>query len=100
MKENLILIGGLIIILVLLVVILKVCSKFRSKVYQLFLKAEKEAKKGEKMDYVIEQLYLLIPTPFNIFINEKALRWLLQKMFEVVEDFLNDGKINKNNEKE
>lgn len=94
MNENLILIGGLILGLVLLIVILKLCSKFRNKVYQLFIKAEKEAKKGEKMDYVVEQLYAIIPSPFNIFINEAALRWLLQKMFEVVKDFLNDGKLN------
>ena len=94
MNENLILIGGLILILVLFIVILKLCSKFRNKVYQLFIKAEKEAKKGEKMDYVVEQLYAIIPSPLNIFINEAALRWLLQKMFEVVKDFLNDGKLN------
>ena len=45
MKEEFILGGGLIILLVLLVVILKLCSKFRNKVYQLFIKAEKEARK-------------------------------------------------------
>lgn len=98
MNEKLILAGGLIVILVLLIVILKVCSNFRDKVYQLFLKAEKEAKKGEKMDYVVQQIYQLIPSPFNLFVNETALRWLLQKMFDVVKDFLNDGKINNNEE--
>lgn len=96
MNEKLILIGGLIILLVLFYVILKLCSKFRNKVYQLFIKAEKEVKKGEKMDYVVGQIYLLIPSPFNIFINESVLRWVLQKMFDVVKDFLNDGKINNN----
>ncbi len=100
MNEKLILAGGLIVILVLLIVILKLCSNFRNKVYQLFLKAEKDVKKGEKMNYVVDQIYQLIPTPFNLFVNETALRWLLQKMFNVVKDFLNDGKINKNNEEE
>ena len=86
MNENLILLGGLIIVLVLFIVILKLCSNFRNKVYQLFLKAENEAKKGEKMDYVVEQIYQLIPTPLNLFVNESALRWLLQKMFNVVKE--------------
>ena len=76
--------------------ILKTCGKFRSKVYQLFIKAEKEAEKGEKMDFVVNQIYMLVPSPWNIFINETALRWLLQKMFDVVKDFLNDGKLNNN----
>lgn len=100
MKENIILICGLIIILTFFVAILKLCSKFRSNVYKLFIKAEKEANKGEKMDYVVKQIYLLIPYPFNLFINENVLRWILQKMFDVVKDFLNDGKINKNVEEE
>lgn len=96
MSEKLILIIGLVLLLVLLIVILKLCGKFRNKVYQLFIMAEKEAKKGEKMDFVVNKIYQLIPIPFNIFINESALRWLLQKMFDVIKDFLNDGKINKN----
>ena len=91
-----ILIIGILLIIAILIVILKACSKFRNKVYQLFIKAEKEAKKGEKMDYVVEQIYNYIPMPINIFINENALRWLLQKMFDVIKDFLNDGKLNKN----
>lgn len=98
MKEEFILGGGLIILLVLLVVILKLCSKFRNKVYQLFIKAEKEARKGEKMDFVVQQLYTIMPYPINLFINESALRWILQKMFDVIKDFLNDGKINSNME--
>lgn len=96
MNEKFILTGGLIVILVLLVVILKLCSKFRNKVYQLFIKAEKEARKGEKMDFVVQQLYTIMPYPINLFINESALRWILQKMFDVIKDFLNDGKINSN----
>lgn len=94
MNEKLILTIGLILLLVLFIVILKLCSNFRNKVYQLFIKAEKEANKGEKMEYVIAQIYTLIPYPLNLFVNESALRWILQKMFDVVKDFLNDGKLN------
>lgn len=98
MNEKMILILGALIILIILICILKLCSKFRNKVYQLFIKAEKEARKGEKMDYVVEQIYSLLPSPINIFVNEALLRWVLQKMFDVVKDFLNDGKLNNNNE--
>ena len=94
MNERIILIIGILLLAVILIGILKTCGKFRVKVYQLFIKAEKEAKKGEKMDFVVNQVYMLVPSPINIFINESALRWLLQKMFDVVKDFLNDGKIN------
>lgn len=94
MNEKNILIVGSILLLVILIIVLKLCSKFRNKVYKLFIKAEKEAEKGEKMEYVIAQLYMIIPSPLNLFINESALRWLLQKMFNVVKDFLNDGKLN------
>lgn len=97
MNEKMILILGAVILLIILIGILKLCSNFRSKVYKLFILAEKEAQKGEKMDYVISQLYMLMPSPLNIFVNEAALRWILQKMFDVVEDFLNDGKFNNNN---
>lgn len=94
MNEKNILIVGSILLLVIFIIVLKLCSKFRNKVYKLFIKAEKEAEKGEKMEYVIAQLYMIIPSPLNLFINESALRWLLQKMFDVVKDFLNDGKLN------
>lgn len=94
MNEKLILIVASALSLLILIIVLKLCSKFRNKVYKLFIKAEKEAEKGEKMDYVVSQLYTVIPYPLNLFVNESVLRWILQKMFEVIEDFLNDGKIN------
>lgn len=98
MNEKLILLIGAAIILVVLFFILKVCSRFRAWVYKLFILAEKTAQSGQKMDYVVEQIYSAMPYPANIFLNEKALRYILQKMFDVVEDFLNDGKFNKNNQ--
>ena len=96
MKEWLIIGIGIILIFLIIWLVLKLCHKFRNKVYQLFIKAEKEAKKGKKMDYVIEQLYPYIPSLVKIFISEKSLRWILQKMFDVISDFLNDGKVNGN----
>lgn len=47
------------------------------------------------MDYVVEHLFSALPYPVSIFINENALRWLLQKMFDVIKDFLDDGKLNR-----
>ena len=73
---------------------MKLCNKFRKKVYQLFIIAEKNVQKGEKMDYVIDNIYLYIPKVIRIFISKSSLRWILQKMFNVVSDFLNDGKVN------
>ncbi len=94
MKEAIIIGIGVILILFIIWLVLKLCHKFRSKVYQLFIKAEKVAKKGQKMDYVVSNLYDYLPRIVTIFISEKGLRWLLQKMFDVVSDFLNDGKVN------
>ena len=99
MNENLILIIGILVIIAILIVILKVCSKFRSKVYQLFIRAEKEAKKGQKMSYVINNLYEVLPPIVTALISKKTfgnlIKWILQSMFNVVSDFLNDGKLNK-----
>ena len=94
MDEKLIIIIGALIIIATLIVILKISSKFRNKVYKLFILAEKEAKSGEKMDYVVEHIYNMLPTTISFFLNERILRYILQKMFDVIKDFLNDGKVN------
>ena len=96
MSEKIIFIIGVIAILTIIVVILKLCSKFRTKVYKLFIKAEKVAQSGQKMDYVIDNIYSYLPSIAKVFINESTLRWILQRMFNVVKDFLNDGKFNGN----
>lgn len=96
MNETIILVIGAIAILLIFYVILKLCSKFRTKVYKLFIQAEKVATSGHKMDYVIDNIYSYLPAVLKIFINESALRWVLQKMFDKVKDFLNDGKFNGN----
>lgn len=94
MNENLILIIGAVIILAVIYFILKVCHRFRAWAYKLFLVAEKNVESGKKMDYVVQQIYSALPYPASVFLNEKALRYILQKMFDVVKDFLNDGKVN------
>ena len=94
MNEFLIVGIGAIAILLIIYVILKLCGKFRNKVYQLFLKAEKTVKSGEKMDYVLNNIYDYLPRFITIFISRSLLRKIVQKMFDVVSDFLNDGKIN------
>lgn len=94
MNEKLIIIIGILVIIAALIVILKVSSKIRNKVYKLFLLAEKDAESGQKMDYVVEHIYQMLPTSIGLLLNETILRYVLQKMFDVVKDFLNDGKIN------
>lgn len=95
MNEAIIIAVGVILILLIVYLVLRLCGNFRKKVYKLFLKAEKEVKSGEKMDYVINNIYPYLPKIVKIFISQKAFRYILQKMFDVVADFLNDGKINK-----
>lgn len=98
MNETIILVIGVIVILLIIMLILKLCGKFRTKVYQLFIQAEKTVQSGQKMDYVIDNIYSYLPSVAKVFINESALRWILQRMFNVVKDFLNDGKFNRNGE--
>lgn len=96
MNENIILGIGIIIIFVIVFLVLKVCSHFRAWVYELFLIAEKKIESGKKMDYVVQQIYSELPFPASVFLNEKVLRYVLQKMFDVIKDFLNDGVFNNN----
>lgn len=97
MNEYVILVIGVVLLLIILIVLLRTCSKFRKIAYKLFLEAETEAKKGEKMDYVIGKIKKCLPHYIK-YINDEMLRRILQNMFEVIKDFLNDGKINKNAE--
>lgn len=98
MNEKIIIAIGIALILLIIYFILKFCKNFRTKVYKLFIEAEKHIKSGEKMDYVVSNIYSYLPRVITIFINEKSLKWILQKMFDTVKDFLNDGKINRNEE--
>lgn len=95
MQEYLIIGLAIAIVLLVFIIVLKLCSNFRNKVYQLFIIAENESKKGEKMDFVVQNVYAILPIYVSIFINEDILRIILQKMFDVIADFLDDGKINR-----
>ena len=94
MKEYLIIGLGIIAILFVIWLVLKLCSKFRTKVYKLFIEAETYLKKGEKMEYCVNEIHNLIPYPFNVIITPRIVEFILQKMFNKVKDFLNDGKFN------
>jgi hypothetical protein len=94
MKEYLIIGLGIIAILFVIWLVLKLCNKFRNKVYKLFIEAETYLKKGEKMEYCVTEIHNLIPYPFNAIITPKIIQFILQKMFNEVKDFLNDGKFN------
>lgn len=96
MNEKIIIGIGIILILLIIYAILKICDKFRTKVYKLFIEAEKHIKSGNKMEYVVNNIYMYLPRIITIFINEKSLTWIIQKMFDKVKDFLNDGKFNGN----
>lgn len=99
MDERIIIAIAAIAILLILFVVLKLCGKFRSKIYKLFIEAEKVSKSGQKMNYVIDNIYSYLPSVLKIFVNKTVLRWILQKMFNKVKDFLNDGKFNGNEDK-
>lgn len=92
MHNNMIIIIGIIITIYLL----KMCVKFRNKVYKLFILAESTLVSGEKMNYVVNQIYDYLPKTMKIIINKTMLRFIIQRMFNVVKDFLNDGKFNNN----
>lgn len=72
-------------------------ENIRGDVYQLFLKAEHQFQHGEntaKFEYVVNAAKELIPSPFNMFITESLLRSAIQAWFDLIKDFLDDGKLN------
>jgi len=96
--ENYIMIICVCILILITILLIKFCEKFRNKAYKLFLEAEHEITKGKKMDYVVEQLYNMLPIPFRIIPQSVYKRWL-QKLFDEIKDLLDDGKFN-NSKKE
>lgn len=88
------------IILICIIAILKINKKLRESAYNAFLIAEKKFKNGnEKMDYAISNIYFtLLPDYLKLFISEDTFKnlsnKLIQKLFNEVSDFLNDGKLN------
>ncbi len=74
-------------------------DEFRMLAYKFILQAEKGitgSQKGQqRFNFVLEQLYNLIPAWLRFFISEKSMRDKLQSWFEEVKDYLDDGKINR-----
>ena len=63
----------------------------RGVVVDLIVIAEKEFKQGEneeKLNYVIDKLIALIPTPFNLFITRETVKKFIQKIFDEVKEAL------------
>lgn len=70
----------------------------REDVYQLFLKAEhlfvESGAGAEKMDWVCEKAYELLPRAVKLFTTPDMIRVILQKWFVQIKDLLDDGKKN------
>jgi len=99
--NNYIITGILILIIIICVIcLLKVNAWLRQKAYHLFLIAEHKFDNGdERMEYVLDNIYNLLPYPITIFISRDTFRDILQKLFDEIHDFLDDAKLNKSNQK-
>lgn len=85
------------VLLLLFFIVATLSKKIRRKAYKYFLYAEDifDEDNGEnKMDYVLTNLYDYLPSVLKIFITPKILKKIVQKFFEEVSDFLDDGKLN------
>ncbi len=95
MDLNTITIAILVVIILLAYMLIKLNKNVRLKAYELFLKAEHSINDGEcKMNYVVENIYLYLPTMIRIFVSEESLKRIVQKMFNEIKDLLDDGKRN------
>lgn len=93
MKEYVIMVVGLVLIALVLYLMIRYSSKFRNKAYQMFIFAENNLGTGRKMDFVVNEIYNLLPTPFKI-LPKSFYKKILQKMFDEIKDLLDDGRIN------
>lgn len=94
MNEYVIILIGVLVAITSIVLTIKFSNKFRKMAYKLFTYAEDNIVSGEKMDYVVAQIYDLLPVPLRI-LPETFYKNLLQKLFDEVHDMLDDGKRNK-----
>ena len=73
-------------------------ARLRASAYKLILEAEKVirgTKRGQdRLEYVLDRLYCLMPTWLQFFVSEESLREKLQEWFEHLKDYLDDGKKN------
>ena len=94
MNEYVIILIGVLVAITSIVLTIKFSDKFRKMAYRLFTYAEDNIVSGEKMDYVVAQIYDLLPIPLRI-LPESFYKKVLQKLFDEVHDMLDDGKRNK-----
>lgn len=94
MNEYVIILIGVLVAITSIVLTIKFSDKFRKMAYRLFTYAEDNIVSGEKMDYVVSQIYDLLPIPLRI-LPESFYKNLLQKLFDEIHDMLDDGKRNK-----
>lgn len=70
----------------------------RKSVYDFILRAEKrfiDDKAGaEKFNWVLDKTYELLPAPVRLVVTKRILALFIQRCFNTVKDYLDDGKIN------
>lgn len=93
MNEYVIIIVGVLVASFAIILTIKFSSKFRKFAYKLFKYAEENVVSGKKMDYVVNQLYSMLPAPLTIF-PKSFYKKLLQSTFDEIHDLLDDGKRN------
>lgn len=99
MNEYIIIGLAILVIAIITFLLIKFNGTFRRNAYKLFLYAEHNVITGRKMDYVVNEIYNMLPAIFRI-LPQSFYRSLLQKMFDEIKDLLDDGKINKSSEVE
>lgn len=67
-------------------------KKFKKDVYQLFIQAEQiynsHGQGAEKMNYVIDMAWQLLPNPIRIFISPNLFRKIIEGWFTIIKDLL------------
>lgn len=95
-----IIVASVVIVVALIVLYIRNRSieGIREDVYQLFLKAEhlfvESGAGAEKMDWVCEKAYEMLPKVVKLFTTPDMIRVILQKWFVQIKDLLDDGKKN------
>lgn len=94
MKEYLLLILAFAVILFIIYLLVKFSETFRKKAYELFLYAEHNFITEARMNYVVMEIYTILPFPLTL-LPMDFYEDILQKMFDEIKDLLDDGKSNK-----
>ncbi len=81
---------------VIYLVITKQWEQLRSLGFRLMLEAERVFGYGagkQKFEYVFKQLYAIIPRWLRLFITEQYFREALQKWYNMIKDYFDNGKL-------